>query len=49
MPAASMDERVRHQITDSDAFQMLASIAAKLKGDYVREGPDDPWAGSPFG
>jgi len=49
MPAASMDERVRHQITDSHAFQMLASIAAKLKGHYVREGPDDPWAGSPFG
>jgi len=49
MPAASMNERVRHQITDSDAFQMLASIAAKLKGHYVREGPDDPWAGSPFG
>jgi hypothetical protein len=28
--------------------QMLASIAATLKQDYVREGADDPWAGSPF-
>lgn len=28
--------------------RMLASIAATLKGDYVRERPDDPWAGSPF-
>jgi hypothetical protein len=27
---------------------MLASIAATRKGDYVREGRDDPWAGSPF-
>jgi hypothetical protein len=37
-----------HQITDS-YVQLLASIAAELKGHYVREGPDDPWAGSPFG
>lgn len=26
----------------------LAGLAAALKGDYVRTGADDPWAGSPF-
>jgi hypothetical protein len=28
--------------------RLLAAIAATLKGDYVREGEADPWAGSPF-
>lgn len=27
---------------------MLATIASTLKGDYVREGSNDPWVGSPF-
>ncbi len=27
---------------------LLASIAGTLKRDYVREGADDPWEGSPF-
>lgn len=29
-------------------FDLLASIAATLKNDYIREGIADPWAGSPF-
>lgn len=28
--------------------RLLASVAAPLRGDYVREGAADPWAGSPF-
>jgi len=32
------------QITDPEV-QALASIAAILKSDYVKEGQDDPWAG----
>ena len=35
------------QITDPEV-QALASIAAILRSDYVKEGQDDPWAGSPF-
>jgi hypothetical protein len=38
---------VQYQIRDPEVL-MLATIAGTLKGDYVREGPDDPWAGSPF-
>lgn len=34
-------------ITDPDV-RLLASITAALKGDYVREGAADPWAGSSF-
>lgn len=37
---------VKH-IADPEV-QALASITAILKGDYVKEGLDDPWAGSPF-
>ena len=29
-------------------FDLLASIAATLKNDYIREGVADPWLGSPF-
>jgi len=29
-------------------FDLLASIAATLKNDYIREGIADPWLGSPF-
>ncbi|MFB3882812.1 MAG: hypothetical protein ACE149_16230 [Armatimonadota bacterium] len=36
----------RH-IPDPDV-RMLAAIAATLRGDYIREGRADPWAGSPF-
>jgi len=36
-----------HEITDPDV-QLLATIAATLKGDYIKEGEADPWAGSPF-
>jgi hypothetical protein len=35
------------RIIDPDVLQ-LASLASTLKGDYVREGASDPWAGSPF-
>ena len=35
------------QITDPEV-QALASIAAILRSDYVKEGQDDPWGGSPF-
>lgn len=35
------------QIIDPEV-SMLATIAGALKSDYVREGADDPWAGSPF-
>jgi hypothetical protein len=38
---------MEYQIKDPEVL-MLATIASTLKGDYVREGPDDPWAGSPF-
>lgn len=38
---------MRYQIKDPEVL-MLATIAGTLKDDYVREGPDDPWAGSPF-
>ena len=34
-------------IEDPDV-QMLASLAAALKSDYVQKGTTDPWAGSPF-
>jgi hypothetical protein len=27
---------------------LLATIAGTLKGDYIREGYPDPWAGSPL-
>ncbi len=33
---------------DDEEVQLLASIAATLKSDYVREESSDPWAGSPF-
>jgi hypothetical protein len=36
-----------NRITDPDVLR-LASLASTLKGDYVREGASDPWAGSPF-
>jgi len=39
---------MQYQIKDREVL-ILASIAGTLKGDYVREGADDPWAGSPFG
>lgn len=35
------------QIADPEVL-VLASIAGALKEDYVREGSEDPWAGSPF-
>lgn len=35
------------RIQDPDV-RLLAMIAGTLKGDYVREGDADPWAGSPF-
>jgi len=35
------------QIVDLEV-QALASIAAVLKSDYVKDGQADPWAGSPF-
>ena len=38
---------MQYQIKDPEVL-LLATIAGTLKGDYVREGPDDPWAGSPF-
>jgi hypothetical protein len=38
---------VEYRIEDPDV-RLLASIAATLRGDYVREGTADPWAGSPF-
>jgi len=38
---------VHHTIKDPEVL-MLATIAASLKDDYVKEGMDDPWAGSPF-
>jgi len=38
---------VEYTIRDPEVL-MLATIATTLKGDYVREGTDDPWAGSPF-
>lgn len=34
-------------ITDPDVG-ILAGIAGTLRADYVKEGADDPWAGSPF-
>lgn len=36
-----------NQVDDPDV-QMLASIASMLKGDYVRDEHNDPWADSPF-
>lgn len=39
--------RMQYQIKDPEVL-LLASIAGTLKGDYVREGLADPWAGSPF-
>lgn len=33
---------------DDPEVQILAAIAATLKGDYIREGAVDPWAASPF-
>ncbi|MBE0433954.1 hypothetical protein IBX73_10890 [candidate division WOR-3 bacterium] len=38
---------MRYRIYDPE-IQMLATIAGTLKGDYVREGLDNPWAMSPF-
>lgn len=38
---------MQYPIKDPEVL-MLATIAGTLKGDYVREGPDDPWAASPF-
>ncbi|TSC71591.1 MAG: hypothetical protein G01um101438_1022 [Parcubacteria group bacterium Gr01-1014_38] len=38
---------MKKAITDPDV-RMLASIAATLKGDYVKIDAEDPWAGSPF-
>jgi hypothetical protein len=38
---------MQHQIKDPEVL-VLASIAGTLKRDYVREGLDDPWTGSPF-
>jgi len=38
---------VKYELKDAEVC-MLASIAGTLKGDYVREGADDPWAGSQF-
>jgi hypothetical protein len=38
---------MQYQIKDADVLR-LAWIADALKGDYVREGAQDPWAGSPF-
>lgn len=38
---------MRNFIADPEV-QLLASIAATLKGDYIREGAVDPWADSPF-
>jgi len=38
---------LKHHIEDPEVL-MLASIASALKSDYVREGVDDPWEGSPF-
>lgn len=35
------------EIEDPEVL-FLASIAATLRSDYVREGSIDPWAGSPF-
>jgi hypothetical protein len=35
------------QIVDAEV-QMLVSIASVLRADYVRDGADDPWTGSPF-
>ncbi len=37
----------RKVITDPDVG-ILAGIAGTLRSDYVKEGADDPWAGSPF-
>ena len=38
---------MQQRISDPDVV-LLASIAATLKADYVREGADDPWADSSF-
>ena len=38
---------MKYEIQDPDVL-MLVSIAATFKGDYIREGTNDPWAGSPF-
>lgn len=38
---------MKDDIKDQDV-RLLASIAGTLKSDYVREGREDPWAGSPF-
>jgi hypothetical protein len=46
-PLPRNGESMQPQIKDPDVLA-LASIAATLKGDYVRKGEDDPWAGSPF-
>ena len=35
------------QIGDPEV-QLLASIAFSIRGDYIREDAQDPWAGSPF-
>jgi hypothetical protein len=38
---------VAEHIIDPDV-RLLAAIAGTLKGDYLKEGAEDPWAGSPF-
>ncbi|PKO20737.1 MAG: hypothetical protein CVU38_18545 [Chloroflexi bacterium HGW-Chloroflexi-1] len=38
---------MQYQIKNPEVL-LLASIASTLKGDHVREGAADPWAGSPF-
>jgi hypothetical protein len=38
---------VEYRITDPDVL-ILVSLAGALKHDYIRDGPTDPWAGSPF-
>jgi hypothetical protein len=35
------------RIPDPDV-RLLVAIAGALRGDYIREGEADPWAGSPF-
>jgi len=38
---------LKYKIRDPEVL-MLANFAGTLKREYVREGEDDPWAGSPF-
>jgi hypothetical protein len=45
---AKKNKHMKKEIKAPDVL-MLASIAGTLKGDYMREGEDDPWAESPFG